>query len=58
MAKTILQGSVKGTRRGNIKHNIKVWSVQEFGDSLKAAEEREDIVAKSSVVPRQSVSRN
>ena len=59
MAKTILQGTVKGTRRkGRQKKrwedNIKEWTGMGFGDSLRAAEGREgwkDIVATSSVVP-------
>ena len=62
MAKTILQGTVKGTRRrGRQKKswedNIKEWTGMGFGDSLRAAEDREGwkgIVAISSVVPRQS----
>ena len=46
MAKTVLQGTVKGTRRrGRQKKrwedNIKEWTGMEFGDSLKAAEDRE-----------------
>ena len=60
MAKTILQGTVKGARRrGRQKKrwedNIKEWTGMEFGDSLRAAEDREGwkgIVATSSVVPR------
>ena len=60
MAKTILQGTVKGSRRrGRQKKrwedNMKEWTGVEFGDSLRAAEDRErwkDIVARSSVVPR------
>ena len=60
MAKTILQGTVKGARRrGRQKKrwedNIKEWAGTGFGDSLRAAEDREGwkgIVAKSSVVPR------
>ena len=60
MAKTILQGTVKGARRrGRQKKrsedNIKEWTELEFGDSLRAAEDREGwkgIVAVSSVVPR------
>ena len=61
MAKTILQGTVKGTRRrGRQKKwedNIKEWMGMGFGDSLRAAEDREGwkgIVATSSVVPRRS----
>ena len=59
MAKTILQGTVKGARRRGKKKrwedNIKEWMGMGFGDSLKAAEDREGwkgIVATSSVVPR------
>ena len=60
MAKTALQGTVKGARkRGSQKKrwedNIKEWTEMGFGDSLKAAENREGwkgIVAMSSVVPR------
>ena len=60
MAKTILQGTVKGARRrGRQKQrwedNIKEWTGMGFGDSLRAAEDREGwkgIVATSSVVPR------
>ena len=60
MAKTILQGTMKGARkRGRQKKrwedNIKKWTGMEFGDSLRAAEDREwweGIVATSSVVPR------
>ena len=60
MAKTILQGTVKGARRrGRQKKrwedNIKEWTGMGFGDSLRAAEDREGskgIVKTSSVVPR------
>ena len=60
MAKTILQGTVKGARRrGRQKmrweDNIKEWTGMGFGDSLRAAEDREGwkgIVATSSVVPQ------
>ena len=60
MAKTVLQGTVKGARRrGRQKKrwedNTKEWTEMEFGDSLRAAEDREGwkgIVATSSVVPR------
>ena len=60
MGKTILQGTVKGARRrGRQKKrwedNIKEWTGMGFGDSLRAAEDREGwkvIVATSSVVPR------
>ena len=46
MAKTILQGTVKGARRrGRQKKrwedNIQVWTGMGFGDSLSAAEDRE-----------------
>ena len=61
IAKIILQGTVKGARRrGRQKKrwedNIKEWTGMEFGDSLRAAADRErwkGIVATSSVVPRQ-----
>ena len=60
MAKTILQGTAKGARkRGRQKKrwkdNIKEWTGMGFGDSLRAAEDREGwkgIVAMSSVVLR------
>ena len=60
MAKTILQGTVKGARRrGRQKKkwedNIKEWTGMGSGDSLRAAEDREGrkgIVVTSSVVPR------
>ena len=60
MAKTILQEIVKGARRRRIQKkrwedNIKEWTGIGFGDSLRAAEDREGwkgIVAMSSVVPR------
>ena len=60
MAKTILQGTVKGaSRRGRQKKrwddNMKEWTGMGFGDSLRAAKDREGwkgIVATSSVVPR------
>ena len=60
MAKTILQGTVKGARRTGrqkkrYEDNIKEWMGMGFGDSLRVAEDREgwkDIVATSSVVPR------
>ena len=60
MAKTLLQGTVKGARRrGRQKKrwedNIKEWTGMGFGDSLRAAEDREGwkgIAAMSSVVPR------
>ena len=60
MAKTILQGTVKGARRrGRQKKrwevNINEWMGMGLGDSLRAAEDREgwkSIVATSSVEPR------
>ena len=60
MAKTILQGTEKGARRrGRQKKrwedNIKEWMGLGFGNSLRAAEDREGwtgIVATSSVVPQ------
>ena len=60
MAKTILQGTVKGARRRGRKKKrwedgIKEWMEMGFGDSLRAAEDREGwkgIVATSSMVPR------
>ena len=60
MAKTILRGRVKGARRRvrqnkRWEDNINEWTGMEFGDSLRAAEDRECwkvIVATSSVVPR------
>ena len=60
MAKTVLQGTVKGARRRarqkkRWEDNIKEWTGMEFGDSLRAAEDREWLkgsVATSSVVPR------
>ena len=60
MAKTILQGTVKGARRRGRQNkrwedNIKEWTGMGFEDSLRAAEDREGwkgIVATSSVVLR------
>ena len=60
LAKTILQGTVKGKRkRGRQKKrwedNIKEWTGMDFASSTRAAENRsrwKGIVAKSSVVPR------
>ena len=60
MAKTILQWAVTGARRrGRQKNrwadNIKEWTGMGFGDSLRAAKDREGwkgIVATSSGVPR------
>ena len=59
MAKEIPQGTLKGARRRGRqkkrwKDNIKEWMGMGFGDSLRAAEDREGwkgIVATSSVVP-------
>ena len=61
LAKTILQGTVKGKRkRGRQKKrwedNIKEWTGMDFASSARAAENRsrwKGIVANSSVVPRQ-----
>ena len=61
LAKTILQGTVKGRRRqgGQRKRwedNIREWIGLEFGKSQRAVENREKwrkLVAKSSVVPQQ-----
>ena len=60
LAKTILQGSVKGKRkRGRQKKrwedNIKEWTGMDFASSTRPAENRsrwKRIVANSSVVPR------
>ena len=60
LAKTILQGTVKGKRkRGRQKKrwedNIKEWTGMDFASSTRAAEHRsrwKGIVANSSVVPR------
>ena len=59
MAKTVLQGTVKaGRRRGRQKKwedSINKWTRMAFGDSLRAAEDRQwwkGIVATSYVVPR------
>ena len=60
LAKTILQGPVKGGRRhgGQRKRwedNIREWTGMEFGKSQRAVENREKwrkLVAKSSVVPQ------
>ena len=60
MAKTILQGTAKGARRRGMQKkrwedNIKEWTGIGFGDSLRAAEDREwlkGIAATASVVPR------
>ena len=60
MAKTILQGAVKGARRrGRQKKrwedNIEEWTGMGTGDSLRAAEDRDGwkgIGATASVLPR------
>ena len=59
LAKTVLQGTVKGKRkRGRQKRwedNIKEWTEMDFASSTRAAETRTGwkwIVANSSVVPR------
>ena len=59
LAKTILQGTVKGKRRGRQKKrwedNIKGWTGMDFASSTRAAENRtrwKGIVANSSVVAR------
>ena len=60
LAKTILQGTVKGGRRQKRQRkrwedNIREWTGLEFGKSKRAVENREkwtQLVAKSSVVPQ------
>ena len=60
LAKTILQGTVKGGRRQGRQRkrwedNIREWTVLEFGKSQRAVENKEKwrkLVAKSSVVPQ------
>ena len=60
LAKTILQGTVKGGRRQGRQRkrwedNIREWTGQEFGKSRKAVENREKwrkLVAKSYVLPQ------
>ena len=60
LAKTILQGTVKGGRRQGRQRkrwddNIMEWTSLEFGRSQRAVENREKwrkLVAKSSVVPQ------
>ena len=60
LAKTILQGTVKGGRRQGRQgkrweDNIREWTGLEFGKSQRAAENREkwrQLVAKSSVEPQ------
>ena len=62
MAKTIMQRTVKGARwkgrqKKRLEDNIKEWTRMGFGDSLRAAEDREGwkgIVATLSVVPRRA----
>ena len=61
LAKTILQGTVKGGRRQGRQRkrwegNIREWTGLEFGMSQRAVENMEKwrkLVAKSSVVPQQ-----
>ena len=63
LAKTILQGTVRGgRRRGRQKKrwedNIKEWTGMEFADSQRAVEKREtwrELVRKSSMVPQRSL---
>ena len=60
LAKTILQGTVKGGRRQSRQRkrwedNIREWTGLEFGKSQRAVENREKwrkLVAKSFVVPK------
>ena len=60
LAKTILQGTVKGGRRQGRQRkrredNIREWTGLEFGKSQRAVENREKwrkLVAKSSVAPQ------
>ena len=60
LAKTILQGTVKGGRRQNRQRKrwediIREWAGLEFAKSQRAVEDRQKwrkLVAKSSVVPR------
>ena len=61
LAKTILQGTVEGGRKGRQrkrwKDNIREWTGLEFGKSQRAVENGEKwrkLVAKSSVVPQRS----
>ena len=54
LAKTILQGTVKGRQRKRWEDNFREWTGLEFGKSQRAVENREKwrkLVAKSSVVP-------
>ena len=61
LAKTILEGTVKGGRRQGRQRKrwedrIREWTVLELGKSQRAVESREKwrkLVAKSSVVPQQ-----
>ena len=60
LAKTILQGTVKGGRRQGRQQkweeNIREWTGLEFGKSQRAVENREKwrkLITKSSVVPQQ-----
>ena len=61
LAKTILQGTVKGGRRQGRRRkiwedNIREWAGLEFGKSQRAVENRKKwrkLVAESSVVPQQ-----
>ena len=60
LAKTILQGTLKGGRRQGrqgkrLEDNVREWTGLEFGKSQRAVENREKwrkLVAKSSVVPQ------
>ena len=60
LAKTILQGTVKGKRRRDRQQkrwedDIKEWTGMDFASSTRAADDRirwKGIVAKSSVVPQ------
>ena len=60
LAKTILQGTVKGGRRQDrqrkrLEDNIREWTGLEFGRSQRAVENREKwrkLLEKSSVVPK------
>ena len=59
LAKTILQGTVKGKKRRRQKKrsedNIKEWTGMDFASSTRAAENKtrwKGILANSSVVPR------
>ena len=63
LAKTILQGTVKGGRRQDRQRkrwedNIREWTGVEFAKSQRAVEDREKwrkLVAKSSVMPQRSL---